>query len=318
MPEAQQWYKMKERAAGEKRLLFMWYVYKFAGKKAVCFLTFFVCLCTFLSSKQVRNYARRNLTVISDYCKANGKKVIKPVIFNCFKNVFNFALTLVDNMEIFAGDYDVEKIYFDTEDNKKQFYADMRARKGMFCIFSHNGNINVLRMFSKNKDPYERSDVNVFLSKDQCKIFNSFLKKIQENSKQKLYNAVSLFPVEDIGIDTSIEIKQKLDNGEIVFMAGDRLSSGTANLTFCHKFFDRDINFPAGTFKMAQLMETPVYFIAALKNKKDTCKIYLKKFTPLQSKKETLKKMQDEYVEFVQNITMIDPLQFYHFYGFFE
>ena len=134
MPEAQQWYKMKERAAGEKRLLFMWYVYKFAGKKAVCFLTFFVCLCTFLSSKQVRNYARRNLTVISDYCKANGKKVINPVIFNCFKNVFNFALTLVDNMEIFAGDYDVEKIYFDTEDNKKQFFIPRGFAHGFLVL----------------------------------------------------------------------------------------------------------------------------------------------------------------------------------------
>ena len=79
----------------------------------------------------------------------------------------------------------------------------------------------------------------------------------------------------------------------------------------------KDVEFPVGTFKMAQLMETPVYFIGALKGKNDTYKIYLKKFSPLQSKKDTLTKMENEYVEFIEQLTIFDPLQFYHFYGLF-
>lgn len=317
MTEKRKWYQMKERAAGTKRLMFMLYVYRLFGKKAVRFLTFWVSLCAFLASKQVRDYAKINLSVISSYCKENGISCPEPTMINCFKNVFNFSNALLDNMEIFAGEYDVNKIFFDKEEDKKIFYDDIKARKGIFFICSHTGNINVLRMFFKNKDPLQRSDVNILLSQEQCKVFNSFLKKVYETGKKKMHNTVSLFPVEEINIDTSIELKERLDNGEIAFMAGDRLSSGTSNLTFLHKFFAKDVEFPVGTFKMAQLMETPVYFIGALKGKNDTYKIYLKKFSPLQSKKYTLVKMENEYVEFIEQLTIIDPLQFYHFYGLF-
>lgn len=318
MTEKRKWYQMKERAAGTKRLMFMLYVYRLFGKNAVRFLTFWVALVAFLSAKPVREYARTNLSVIAHYCSGKGVASPSPTIFNCFKNVLNYAFSLVDNMEVFAGEYDVNKIFFDKEEDKKIFYEDIKARKGIFFICSHNGNINVLRMFFKNKDPLRRSDVNILLSQEQCKVFNSFLKKVYETGKKKMHNTVSLFPVEEINIDTSIEIKERLDNGEIAFMAGDRLSAGTANLTFTHKFFGKDVEFPVGTFKMAQLMETPVYFIGALKGRNDTYKIYLKKFSPLQSKKDTLEKMENEYVEFIEQLTIIDPLQFYHFYGLFE
>ncbi len=318
MSENKKWFQIKERAAGQKRLMFMFYVYKIFGKKAVNFLTFWVALVTFLSSKSLREYSKTNLSVIFDYCKKNNQSSPAPDFINSFKNVFNYSLTLVDNMEIFSGDYDVNKILFNSENDKNIFYEDIKARKGIFFICSHNGNINVLRMFFKNKDPLKRSDVNVMLSKQQCKVFNSFLKKVYEKGKVKMHNTVSFFPVEEIDIDTSIELKQKLDNGEIAFMAGDRLSSGSANITFTSKFFGKDVEFPVGTFKMAQLMETPVYFIGALKTKNDSYTIYLEKFSAAQSKKESLIKMEKEYVKFIEKLTIIDPLQFYHFYGLFS
>lgn len=315
---AEKWYQMKERAAGEKRLLFMWYVYKFFGKSPVKFLTFFVALCAFCAAKQVREYSKNNLSVIAKYCKKNNLKQTKPDLINSFKNVLNYAYSLVDNMEIFAGDFDVKKIFFDKSQDEEIFYDDIRARKGIFFICSHTGNVNVLRMFFKNKDPMMRSDVNVFLSEEQCKVFNTFLKKVYETGKKKMQNTVSLYPVEEISIETSIELKEKLETGEIAFMAGDRLSSGTSNLTFKHLFFDKEVEFPVGTFKLAQLMETPVYFICALKDKNDTYKIYLKRFETVGTKKETLLKMQNEYVEFVEQTTTLAPLQFYHFYQLFE
>ena len=32
------WFEMKEQAAGKKRLLLLWYIYKFLGKKTVKFI----------------------------------------------------------------------------------------------------------------------------------------------------------------------------------------------------------------------------------------------------------------------------------------
>lgn len=316
--EPEKWYQMKERAAGEKRLLLTWYVYRFFGKNVVKFIAFWVTLCAFCSAKVVRNSSKNNLRVIQNFCNERNLPSPEPSLLNCFKNVLNYSFSLVDNMEIFAGDFDLEKIFFDNEEDKKIFYEDIALRKGIFFICSHTGNINVLRMFFKNDDPKERSDVNILLSKEQCKVFNSFLKKVYENGKKKMKNKVALFPVEEISIETSIELKEKIENGEIAFMAGDRLSCGTSNLTFKTDFFNEKVEFPVGTFKLAQLMECPVYFICALKDRHDTYKVYLEKFSFNGSKKETLIEMQSRYVDFVQRITLIDPLQFYHFYKLFS
>ena len=37
----QKWFEIKEQAAGRKRLLLLWYIYKFVGKKPVKFIVFF-------------------------------------------------------------------------------------------------------------------------------------------------------------------------------------------------------------------------------------------------------------------------------------
>lgn len=318
---SKKWFEIKEQAAGTKRLLFMWHIYRFLGKNAVNAIAFLVALFVFIVSKPIRDYSKTNVAVIAEFCDSDTQKILKPNNLNAFKNILNYALSLVDNMEIFAGRFDLNKINFNSQADEENFYEDIKKRKGIFFICSHTGNIQVLRMFFKNKNPQMRSDVNILLSQEQCKIFNSFLKKVQNSSKIVIENNVSLFPVEDISVETSIQLKERLDKGEIAFMAGDRLSSGTANITFVEKFFGHDVEFPSGTFKLAQLMETPVYFICALKEKQDSYRIFLKRFeinTLSESKKAVLKKMQKEYVEFVQKITILDPLQFYHFYQIFD
>ena len=90
------WYQQKEKAAGEKRLLFSWHVYKIFGKKALQLIAVVVSLCTFVFSKQLRTYTRKNLSIIFEYTK---NKDAKPTIINMYKNILNYALSLVDKME---------------------------------------------------------------------------------------------------------------------------------------------------------------------------------------------------------------------------
>ena len=60
-------------------------------------------------------------------------------------------------------------------------------------------------------------------------------------------------------------------------------------------------------------MEVPIYFIAALKDKKDTYTVYLEKheFTSLEN-------LETSYVKFIEQMTLKAPLQFYHFYDLFK
>ena len=305
------WYQMKEQAAGTKRLMLSLFIYKLFGKKVVQLIALCVSFFAFCFSKQIRAFTKKNLSVIFEY--THNEKA-KPTFFNQYKNTANYALSLVDRMESFLRKFDVQKIDFDDEPLKNVLIEKMSASKGMIFICSHIGNIEVLRICISNPKISVNPHIDIFLSEEQCKIFNSFLKKIETKTN------LTTYPVQNIGIDTAIELKDKIENGDVAFIAGDRLSPGSSGVTFCADFLNKKVNFPAGTFKLAQLMECDIYFISALKEKNDRYKIYISPFVPDDglSKSANLHKMQTDYIAFLEKLVNIAPLQFYHFYDLFE
>lgn len=288
------WYQAREQAAGVKRLFLTWQIYKIFGKKAVRGLAFFVTLFAFFGAKEQRRCSKKYLEIIG----------LKPSLINQFRHFLEYSFSLVDRIEVFSGNYDYRRINFASEDERKMLENDLA--QGVFFICSHLGNIDIMRAFLA-KNPDRR--VNVFLSAEQCQIFQDFVKKIAAETP------VSTYPVEEIGVDTSIEIKEKLSRGEIVFMAGDRISKNNSNTVA--ELFGRKILLPSGTFKFAQLMECNIYFAAALREG-ENYRVFLKKFEFTGSKSETLHSMQKEYAEFLEKLTPLAPYQFFHYYDIFE
>ena len=297
-----QWYQVKEQAEGEKRLMLMWYIYKLFGKKAVNFVAFFVTFFAFIFAKDVRGYSKKYLTVISPLTG------IKPTVINQFRHFLSYTHVLTDKIEIFPNEFDKNKIIFESEAAKEQLYSDLDKRKGVFFLCAHVGNTDVMRTLFINNTRHPDLKVNVFLSKNQCKIFNGFMKKIAKEIP------LTPYPVEDIGIDTAIKLKDSLDSGSIAFIAADRVPEGNSNAaTFEGEIFGHKVDFPVGSFKLVHLMEVPVYFIIALKDKNDTYKIYLQKY-----EYTDIVDLQEAYIKFVEKTVLISPLQFYHFYDFFK
>lgn len=286
------WYQVKEQAAGEKRLLITWEIYKIFGKKAVKLIAFLVTLFAFPGAKEARRCSKRFLEIIG----------LNPSLKNQFRHFLEYSYSLVDNIEVFSGNYDYNKIIFASEENK--ILWDKIIAHGGFLIFSHLGNINILRAFLNKYDV----PANVFMSTEQAQIFNGFIKKIEVEVP------VTTYPVEKIGIDTSIEVKEKLARGEIVFMAGDRTSRKSTNTEV--KFLGQNVFFPQGTFVFARLMESPVYFVCALRDG-ENYRVYIREFISSKNKSERISQMQEEYIAFLESLTYKAPLQFFNFYDMF-
>ena len=158
-----------------------------------------------------------------------------------------------------------------------------------------------------NSEFWPEFRVNIFLSQTQSQVFNNFISKIAKKLP------VNYFYVEEIGIDTSIKLKESLDKGSVAFIAGDRIGESGDAKVFEAELFGHKVDFPTGSFKIVQLMEVPIYFVIALKTKDDTYTIHLQKhhFT-------TLEDMEQDYVKFLERITLKNPFQFYHFYDLFK
>ena len=296
-----QWYQVKEQAAGKKRVMLLWYIYNLFGKKAVNFIAFFVTFFAFIFAKDVRGYSKKYLTVI------NPLTGIKPNLINQFKHFLSYTHVLTDKIEIYPNKFDKNKIIFESEDDKEELYSDLDKGKGVFFLCAHVGNTDVMRTLFINNTRHPDLKVNVFLSQNQCKIFNGFVKKIAKEIP------LTPYPVEEIGVDTAIRLKDSLEDGSIAFIAADRVPENTDTATFEAEIFGHKADFPVGSFKLAQLMEVPIYFIIALKDKNDTYKIYLQHY-----EYTTIRDLQTAYIKFVENVVLKSPLQFYHFYDFFK
>ena len=295
------WYEVEEQAAGRKRLKILWYVYKLAGKKPVKFIVFFVTLFAFLGAPKIRKCSQKFQKIVS----GNGS------IIQAFKHFLSYAYSLVDTMIIHLDSFGIQNIYFANETEKQILYKDFFAKKGVCFLCLYLGNINAMRTFFKSGTEIEWLKANMFLEVNQCKIFKSFLKSIS------VEDPVNVYPVENIDLTTSIDIKNKLDNGEIIFIAGDRVSAHNSEAVFSAEFLGHRADFPVGTFRFALIMDVPIYFIACIKEKNDKYAIYTQKFEFEGKRREKIAELQKRYVEFLEKLTKKYPLQFYHFYDFF-
>ena len=179
---------------------------------------------------------------------------------------------------------------------------------GLFFVFTHVGNVEVMRAFIQNT---EHKKVNIFMQKKHCETFNDFINSLSDNKD------VKIFPVEDIGIETVIELKERLNNGEIVFMAGDRLSSSNTNKCYETDLLGKKISLPLGSLKFALMLEYPIYLISCIKTGKEFL-VESEKFEADNKKSDNLARLQEEFSRFLEKMTLFAPYQFYHFYDLFK
>ncbi len=300
------WFNVKEKSAGVKRLQITWWIYKHFGEFPIRVIAFFISLGTFLTAKDVRNYSQKFFKYLYEY---TNNKQYKPTILNSYKHIFTFANSLVDKMLAYSGNY--SNINFDNKDVENKIIEMINNRYGAFFITNHIGCIEMLRAFIASKK-VPKIKINVFLQQKHCEIFNKFINSISLQDKY-----VELLPIEEIDVDTAIKIKEKLDAGEFVFMAGDRISIHQQNAVYPASLLNHKILLPIGVLKFAILLECPV-FTTVCPKKDRIYRMCMKEIKLEGSKKEKLSTLQQVYSKYLEDCTLNFPYQFYHFFDIFE
>lgn len=293
------WFEVKEQSAGKKRLAFTWFLYKIFGERLLYTIAFSVAFFTFVFSPKIRSFSKKYFIKTRKYTN------LKSSLINQFKHILAYAFALADKILVYAGDFDTKKIEFDSEKDKVQLFNDINKNKGTFFICNHIGNIEVLHSLFADTITNSDCKINIFMSNKQSQIFNEFLSGIKQDFSTKI------FQVEDIGLETGVILKENLNKGDMVFIAGDRLSENGSKCIDI-KFFEQDISLPVGSFKLAKLMEVPTYLISALR--------FGKKYKVFIEKQEDLstKVLSDNFIKFMEKMTLKNPYQFFHFYDFFK
>ena len=122
-------------------------------------------------------------------------------------------------------------------------------------------------------------------------------------------------------------LKDKIDKGYLVVIAGDRTSAKNRDRTVRAKFLGDWAEFPEGSFILASIIGAPIYFGVGIRcknfslNSKYEFMIHKATTDFSGSRKEKKQKIQaliEEFVGFIEKHCKDHPYQWYNFFDFWE
>ena len=272
------WHEQKEQSAGRLRLAAMWAIYRLLGKNAakVAFAPVFCFIYPFCGA------ARQALARFSS---------VTGLATHPFSHLLGFAFSLIDK---------VDACTLCRNPPRFTFQGDAGWDSGAFVVASHVGCIEVMPALVAQTG--ERRMFHAFQQLGHDAQFTSLLMRHMDS------RSLSLHAVEDVGVETAVEMKAAIERGESVLMAGDRPPASGAATLAC-RFFGRECRWPKGVFRFAALMKCPVFALVCVKTGWNSYEI--------RSKRLDEKDLLGGYVAFLEGEARRHPEQWYHFYDFF-
>lgn len=246
-----------------------------------------------------------------------------PYKFSTYKTIFSFSLCLVERIAGWLGKIKEEDIFYN-DDDIDDYWENLENGKGCLMIISHLGNSDLLRSLSTfcKAGVDKVIPVTVIMEINSSEKFNRVLKKINSD-----YELTALDPT-NITPETIILLQNKIKNGEIVVVAGDRISAHSKNRFIKTKFLGKEANFPYGVFLISALLSCPTYFCFGLRDEPVMLHpinaVYMHKsdidFSNCLRKErdKKIKQLCENYVMMLEKYCMWFPNQWYNFYDFWS
>jgi predicted LPLAT superfamily acyltransferase len=229
---------------------------------------------------------------------------------------------MIEKIAAWSGDIDLTNIRFH-DDDVTDLIAHLESGKGAIIICSHVGNMEILRaLASCNKTKVTRKfKVTSIVDFTGTAKFNKLIEEINPESMTHLVSA------KNMGVETVLDLQDRVSKGELVVIAGDRVSSTTRGKVQAIDFLGEPAAFPQGAFIMASLMEAPVYFMFGLREKDmdpaSTYDMHVHKSSvhfggSRRERHEKIATVIGEYVSYLEGFAGSHPLQWYNFYDFWN
>lgn len=285
------------------RLLFD--IYRFFGKRIAGLILYPVVFYYWLTNKPARlasyNYLRR----LSFY--APQSKIDDSIGFS-LKHFFSFADSIVDKLAGWCGL--LPETHFEYQ-GRDLLVAELNAGRGVLLLGSHFGNLELCRVIANHQEDIK---INVLVHTKHAQKFNHLLK--QYNAKSSL----NLFQVTDIDMSTVMMLADKIDNGELVIIAADRVPVNNNRRTTQVSFLGGLAAFPQGPYILGSLLACPIYTVFCVKDKnnyKINFEIFSQKLMWSKSDREyEIAQYVQLYAKRLEAQVLKAPLQWFNFYEF--
>ncbi len=298
------WYAIKEQCAGKYRLLFLWGIYKLFHLKGLQIILYPIIFMMLPFLKAGRIASKQYQAVLKEYIHKHNLKIKIPTTY---QHIYSYAFSLAEKMSVLCDKKSRIKFTIHKDKNWESFVKDLQKKSGLFLISSHLGNVETLATFPNFFSSLPRKNLNALMEIGQNSIFHQFITQRNRSSAFKLYDA------QQLDFLAIMELYEKLEQGDCILMAADRLSSQNPKAQIIGNLLDKKCSIPKGALQFAKKINAPTYTVLLLRQK-NTYKLYLKKMNLSQN----IPQISKQYLDFIETYLLQFPEQWYNFFQFFQ
>jgi predicted LPLAT superfamily acyltransferase len=173
----------------------------------------------------------------------------QSIIWLSYRHFLAFGQSILDKYIVWASK--TTEITLPPPD-RKLLFDQLESGEGCLLVGSHFGNLEYSRGIAVQ---YPELVINVLIHDQHSEKFSALMKDADTDSR------MNLIQVTDIDFDLALSLKEKVDRGEWVAIAADRVPVGERKRVCSVDFLGDKANFPVGPYVLASLLNCPVYLL---------------------------------------------------------
>ncbi len=291
------------------RLVF--FIYRLCGRKVFSIIMYPVALYFVLCRKEQREASLQYLTAHYRFKPEIWQS--KPGYLHVLLHFKTFAEVILDKMLGWLDEISEKDFVLSSPENIEALHNDDR---GQLIIGSHFGNLEFCRGFLHR---YRSKVINILVYDKHA---GNFVKMMQDENNESRLN---VFQVDEFDVTTIMMLKEKIDAGEWVFIAGDRVPLSGLERTVDVQFLGKHAPLPIGPYMLAKALACPVKLMFAYRCEASDNKV-LFDVAPLcdklqinrKTRQQDLQHYAQQFASKLEEHCLNAPYQWFNFYDFWQ
>jgi predicted LPLAT superfamily acyltransferase/GT2 family glycosyltransferase len=301
------WAQFAERGSAWGIRLVGW-SYRLLGRRVARLVLLPAVAYFFVTGRTARNASRAYLARVRAH--AGERAAPAPTALAVFRHMMAFAESGLDKLAAWSGRLDIAEVDIV---NPGEFERVRALGRGALFIGTHLGNLEMARALGVRHDAV-RINAIVYTAHAQ-----RFVATLTRANPAVAENVVQ---VDDLGPDTAIALRDKVERGEVLVIAGDRTPPSDNGRVVAASFFGAPALFPQGPFVLAHLLECPVYLLVCLREA-GRYRVYLEPLAervhlPRGTRQAALAEHIQHFASRLEAHCLRAPLQWFNFYDFWR
>lgn len=251
-----------------------------------------------ITSPRARRASTKFLSRIPN--QAHGLKAV-------FQHLYVFATVTLDRVYLLNGRLNLFDI--EIKDDNNMALGTAASGAGLFLMGAHFGSFESVRSIARD---YPSLKMVLLMYEENARNIKQLLSAINPNIEQDI---ISLGQPRAM-----LQVKEQITEGALIGVLADRSLDAMGNVRV--NFLGSDANFPTGPFRMAAMLQHPVYFMTGVFEGGNRYSVYLEPIAdfsiPVENKEAAVNQAILRYVEILEKHCKNAPYNWFNYFDFWQ